>query len=448
MQINLHDNTTNQPLTDKDEIQAVEKIANRTLCQLVADNPDLLIFPPDLFQNDTQQVGDQDILKCQLSHDRTSATVTTGNIMGFIGTDHGDINIISRFANSSDLSNDFFLHYMLQSVFNFGLYNLHHSAENEYTGFDWRFYFFPYYLTQALRQGLYKEYKTFRHNDARVKGSIDVPRHIRQNLPFMGNIAYTTREYAHDNPMTQLVRHTIEYINHTPIGKALLTASQDTRNAIAQITASTLQYNPSALHDVIKYNSAHTVNHPYFSNYRPLQTLCLQILRHEKIRYSDKNDEKVYGILFDGAWLWEEYLNTIFCNHKLGFSHPRNKEKSGGFHLAEDCYIRYPDFYIDNISEEKSVIIDAKYKRQIDTRDDINQMITYLYRLRGRVGGFLLPTTQIQTTETHRLLGYGLGKAKIKILRHLIPQDAITMRDFIEKIRQNEQQLVAELLEI
>ena len=44
-----------------------------------------------------------------------------------------------------------------------------------------------------MRQGVYREYQNYRHNDANLKGTIDVGRHIARNIPFVGNIAYTTR---------------------------------------------------------------------------------------------------------------------------------------------------------------------------------------------------------------------------------------------------------------
>ena len=35
-----------------------------------------------------------------------------------------------------------------------------------------------------MRQGVYKQYRRFRHNDANVHGTIDISRHIRENIPF------------------------------------------------------------------------------------------------------------------------------------------------------------------------------------------------------------------------------------------------------------------------
>ena len=47
-----------------------------------------------------------------------------------------------------------------------------------------------------------------------------------------------------------------------------------------------------------------------------------------------RNDDEIYGVLFDGAWLWEEYLNTFLAD--IGFEHPRNKEAKGRKSLFTD----------------------------------------------------------------------------------------------------------------
>src|SRR5690606_28301755 len=100
--------------------------------------------------------------------------------------------------------------------------------------------------------------------------------------------------------------------------------------------------------------------HPYFYEYQNLQQICLQILRYEGLKYGEEND-KVYGLLFDGAWLWEEYLNTLL--HPLQFIHPENKTGKNAIYLFQNMKgKRYPDFLKDDM------VLDAKYKR-LSTKD-------------------------------------------------------------------------------
>ena len=150
------------------------------------------------------------------------------------------------------------------------------------------------------------------------------------------------------------------------------------------------------------------MSHPYFSEYRHLQRLCVQILRYEEIKYG-RNDDEIYGVLFDGAWLWEEYLNTLLRDY--GYKHPQNKVYSGRIHLFTDnSGARYPDFY------KKDIVLDAKYKRYAELElqkidgDDLHQVITYMYILRAQHGGFIVPKQHVNngiSSQSKLLKGYG-----------------------------------------
>lgn len=191
-------------------------------------------------------------------------------------------------------------------------------------------------------QGIYKEYQRNEYNNANVRGTIDINRHLKLNLPFNGRVAYRTREFSHDNHVTELIRHTIEYISKTIFGKALLENDAETRTSVAQIVSATPHYSRQEREKIIKSNLK-AINHPYFSRYTPLQKLCLRILRHERIKYGLKED-KIYGILFDVSYLWEEYLATILTKQR--FEHPNNKKGKGRIYLAkQNRFPRYPDFY-------------------------------------------------------------------------------------------------------
>ena len=185
-----------------------------------------------------------------------------------------------------------------------------------------------------------------------------------------------------------MIRHTIEFIADHQYGGGILKNDDTTKDAVTLIREATSTYSQNDRRKVINQN-LRPLSHPYFSEYRHLQRLCVQILRYEEIKYG-RNDDEIYGVLFDGAWLWEEYLNTLLRN--CGFNHPQNKVLSGKIHLFTDrTGPRYPDFYKDN------VVLDAKYKRyeeialqKIDG-DDLHQVITYMYILSARHGGLIVP---------------------------------------------------------
>ncbi|MBR1464600.1 MAG: hypothetical protein IJ604_14655 [Prevotella sp.] len=395
--ITIKDNSQ-RPLTEREMVHLdnLKKIAGRSIAQLCSDDhPNLLVFPQSLGEYG-DKIGDGYILQVDEN------CISTGNIMGFIGYRNTKVRIMSRFAQED--SRDYFLHYILQKVFAINLFDLKYNADKE-SIFDFLIYLFPSFLKRALRQGLYKEYQTRRYNDANVRGRIDVSRHIRQNIPFAGRVAYSTREYVYDNHVSQLIRHTIEYVFRHPYSGGILHSDEATTEAVTQIKEATPTYNRQDLHRVVNQN-LRPLSHPYYSEYRNLQRLCLQILRHEELKYG-RDDDEIYGILFDGAWLWEEYLNTIL--ESCGFVHPQNKVFKGRIHLFTDGSCpRYPDFYRNDF------VLDAKYKGYGNTEiqsvsgDDLHQVIAYMYRLKARRGGFVVPLRkEEQTTSCKELAGYG-----------------------------------------
>lgn len=326
-----------------EELQDLKKIADVGISDItLEDYPNLLVFP-DSFESYDRDFGKKVI--CNVIDD--GKKLKTNSIVGFIGRNKTHLSIHSRFTG--DEKEDYFLHYMLQKVARINLFSLQHTMDKD-SVFDFLIYLFPLYLKKAINQGIYKKYITKKYNDANVRGVIDLNRHIRFNVPFNGRIAYTTREYSYDNEVTQLIRHTIEYISK--YSGDILNIDTDTHQAVAQIISATPSYAYGELQSIVHKN-LRPMAHPYYSEYTPLQRLCLQILRHEKLKYGQEENE-IYGVLIDAAWLWEEYLALVLegrYNHYL-------KDKGKRFNLFENIRQQIiPDY----LSVDKKVVADAKY---------------------------------------------------------------------------------------
>lgn len=368
----------NKNISDEDiekDINSLKEISHRTIKNIIENN-NLLIFPSDLNKS-------KDIDKSKTIFNIYNNEVRTNNIMGFIGYNDTQIKITSRFASNE---NDYFLHYMLQKVLCLNIFDLQHST-NKDDSFDFLIYMFLDLFQKAIRQGIFKSYQNREYNDANVRGVIDINRHIKNNIPFNGKIAYNTREYSYDNNITQLIRHTIEYINTKSRG--ILNINEDIKSGVFQIIEATKRYDKNKRQSIINKNLK-KLNHPYFYEYEPLRKICIQILRHEELKYG-REEDKIYGILFDGAYLWEEYIYTILKD--LNFKHPRNKEKTEGINLLNNKWSVYPDFY----NYDKKIVLDTKYKmlnrnnEEIDGSDK-HQIISYVYTLGAKIGGFVYPS--------------------------------------------------------
>lgn len=218
-----------------EELQDLKTIAGVPISTIsLEEYPNLLVFL-DSFEEYDRDFGKKVV--CDMLDD---CKLRTNSIVGFIGRNNTKLSIHSRFAKKDE--NDYFLHYMLQKVAKVNIINLQHTLDED-SVFDYLVYLFPLYLKKAITQGIYKQYKTQKYNDANVRGAIDVNRHIRYNMPFNGKVAYTTREYSYDNDITQLIRHTIEYISkHKEGGSEILSIDADTKEAVSQIISATPTY--------------------------------------------------------------------------------------------------------------------------------------------------------------------------------------------------------------
>ena len=104
-----------------------------------------------------------------------------------------------------------------------------------------------------------------------------------------------------------LVRHTVEFIKRKPYGNKLLIKVKDEVKLVIDATPG---YEPYDRQKIIEQNKKNTVRHAYFREYLALQRLCSLILQHQKHQIG-AGARQIYGILFDGAWLWEEYVNSL-----------------------------------------------------------------------------------------------------------------------------------------
>ena len=421
---------------DKKVISDLSVIANQSISKLTKAHPQLLIFP-DSFESNEDDISKSSIFELRLQGSKT--ILETGNIMGFIGVQDTQLKIQSRFAQaSSNNQEDYFLHYMLHKVLKINVLDLKHSR-SQTNVFDFLVYLFVYYLKKALSQGLYKAYQKKRYNDSNLKGVIDIQTHIKRNQPFQGNMAYVVREYSFDNRITQLIRHTIQLIQKRADLRDVLHSDSDTLEFVNLIVQHTPSYHARERQTVIHANRMPFV-HPYFTEYAHLQKICLQLLRYEGLKYA-KSKDKAYGVIFDGAWLWEEYLNTLLKS--LDFEHPQNKSRKGGVYVYASKYAgnnvrRFPDFVKD-----KKIILDAKYKRMADnniSREDLNQIISYLYLYRGVIGGFIAPSEEDNIALNMGVLnGYGGKLYKFKLA---IPQVVNSYQQFKTAIEINENVLI------
>lgn len=422
---------------EKDDFSQVArltgKIADKTLEQLEREG--VFVFP--------ETVKDaEDITQDQMILQSVNDTYRASNVMGFLGYGDERLVIESRFCREGE---DYFFQYLFKKVLNVpNNVDLNSDANQDNQLFSFLLFLFPHYLKAAMRKGLFKKYIRHRYNDGNVKGTIDVARHIEKNTPFVGNVAYSQREFSYDNSLMELVRHTVEFIKRKPYGNKLLVKAKDEVKLVINATPG---YEPYDRQKIIEQNKKNTVRHAYFREYLALQRLCLLILRHQKHQIG-AGARQIYGILFDGAWLWEEYVNSLIEDV---FYHPMNKGGKGAQRLFDgNVGLIYPDFISRN--SEPRIIADAKYKPldNIGNRDYL-QVLAYMFRFDAKAGYYLYPEAE-WSDDLKLWLNRGLTYEKnvmarddISVIKHglKIPIDAQNYSEFTAKMKVQEQKFTS-----
>lgn len=435
-ELKIKDNALISKKQFNDVSHVTDKIADKTLEQLEKEG--IFVFP-ELIKDAEDISKDQVILQSVNDFYRSS------NVVGFLGYGKERLVIESRFSIGKD---DYFLQYLLERVLDFpNILKLNTDTNNDSLMFNMLLFLFPFYLKESMRKGVFKTYIQNQYNDGNVKGTIDIARHVRKNIPFIGNVAYNQREFSYDNYLMQLIRHTIEFIKKKSYGNNLL---QKTKDEVALVVGATNGYEYFDRRKIIAENMKKPIRHAYYREYRALQNLCIMILQHEKHQIGS-GIRQIYGILFDVAWIWEEYINLLIGSV---FYHPMNKSGKGAQRLfARSIGLIYPDFISHEV--DNRIIADAKYKPEDNIKSsDYQQMLAYMFRFDAKIGFYFYPQNRgvdnvglrMNSGSTYEnnvcprddIIVYKCGLT--------IPDNVIDYEDFKEKIRKSEEGIKARVL--
>jgi len=451
MLIHLKDNHINdrsqiEKILLPEDARILRYLSSHSLSEMKNDKGCDILVVPHSFRETKDEIGDSYVLSYAEDKEGSPESITTGNLVGFIGYNGKDIRIHSRFSiGENDEIKDYFLYYMLGKVFSVNFFDLSTSSSRDDAIFDLLLFFFPRLLKDALSQGMYKKYVYHEYNDANIHGVVDVNRHIRLNIPANGKIAYRTREFSYNNSVTQLIRHTIEFIRRKQFGKAVLHNDPDTEGCVQQIIQATPTFQPQQRQAIINENLRPVV-HPYYTKYAALQNLCLRILRYEKLSYGNDSNNKIHGLLIDAAWLWEEYIGQVLSENTDIKHYTR---KNSHYHLFKDKDGAFqkiiPDYY-----DGDKIVADAKYiplnrSRDLDAERAAPiyyKTIMYMYRFDMKKGYLFHPIRQNES-EGKKVLSEtfeidGRSDCSLTKIGLVIDEESKNYSEFREEMKRRE----------
>lgn len=375
-------------IADEARKEAYNYFLNKSFSTILDENKELLVYPEQI-RDATKEIP----LLGGFYTSELNSQLETHNLMGVVtyhykfGEETTEVPIIigSRFDEGREQR--FFI-YLLSHAFDFSIVNLDPQIMKDNLWDILLVFLFAHNLEKAYCQGLFKQYITKKYNNLTFKGSLAVQRHIKSNVPFLGNIAHDFREMSYDNPVLWLVRYTADRINgkYALLWKSLLRNKHILHEAVRVIGEGSPSYTPQNRHKILQA-AIKPIRHPFYFQYEGLRKICLSILRDEGLNIYNQESEKVHGVLFDGSWLWECYIANLLSG--LGFKHLEMDKTDCIYPFIDKSKKLYPDHFKDDI--EPTYILDSKYKAWNWNSDDIKQVLAYMYITGAKLGGVIHP---------------------------------------------------------
>ncbi|MBJ8072718.1 hypothetical protein JDS72_23335 [Bacillus cereus] len=280
-------------------------------------------------------------------------------------------------------------------------------------------FLFKKQLQEAFRQGMFKAYQRKENNDDRVKGAINVARHIQKNMIFNGKIVYNTKENTVDNTLNHLILHTYDYLkSHFPEATVRhIDCDNEMRTIIKSLKEATPFYFTNNTNKVLM-KSMTPLSHPYFTKYEVLRKTCIKIFRNLGVSIFEGKEDVVSGLLYYIPDLWENFLlhnyKKYFLKEDLVVQTANKINIFKGNDGGDFRKLIRPDFVFYRKDESPFFILDAKFKpkwydvtangRSLNSvYDDYLQVINYMVSLDTEAAGVIFPTNngEILNNEFH-----------------------------------------------
>ena len=280
--------------------------------------------------------------------------------------------------------------------------------------FSWDYLLLLIFLRQlhdAMKKGMFRQYREYEYNNSNVRGRIDVARHIRENLMLSnGKIAYTTREYTVDNIVNILILKAYDCLDkkYHSVLRELTARDETVKKGIQLLRTEIESWKDISNQQVLKATGKKIVQSVY-RNYEPLRRTAIAILRRLGINNFVNGAQSTSGLLINMPGLWEQFLyKEVFS--KLTGETGNYEQKS--YPILGGARELKPDFLL----EKQRIVFDAKYKKHWgeavysggtwkDAREDVFQIITYMHVFDCAYGGAIFPIEEmagLNLTEVER----------------------------------------------
>lgn len=248
-------------------------------------------------------------------------------------------------------------------------------------GMDSLFDFYMLWLLQkhyqqASLKGYYRKYQQFESNTVKLRGSIDIARHIRLNAGMNnGRIACTYRENTIDNYLNHLLLSAYDYLM-VKYPDIVVDNTDEVFLHDINCLKQEIGYPKYSRRELINRNLL-PISHPFYFEYEQLRNDCLRIMRDEGLSPFDQEQESVSGVLYYIPTLWEEFLQEYFderyysspsisvtAQDSKPILTPDVNSEHGISTMRPDFVFKSNESFVQNNEPAPFFVLDAKYKEK------------------------------------------------------------------------------------
>lgn len=238
-------------------------------------------------------------------------------------------------------------------------------------------FWFKEQLQKACLKGLFKTYRCFEQNDEKLRGTIDIARHIKLNIgQNNGKIAYRYKENTTNNYLNYLIVAAYTHLKEKYYDLVVenMDSNFDLLSVINRLKNDT-GYIRGGLKSIISKN-LRAITHPLYTEYEDLRITSIRILRDEGLSIFDGEEDEAQGMLFYVPDLWENFVensmkkyigclndNTVKLSSQTELyvlSKPNADIKKNS---KSNFFIKTrPDYVFFNAEEQPLMVLDAKFR--------------------------------------------------------------------------------------
>lgn len=316
-----------------------------TLDDYTNKNNTFISFFQDL---DKKAKKNKDDLIISIKKEGDNYLAQTGNYVGRFSYNNLDIEIYSRFSRV-------FLTRMLNFANDIYLDDVN-VADVETKDLDVSkfiiYYLFIQNLEKAFLLGLPKAYKSIRHHDMKLRGTIDINRFIKHDIPFKGKISSVSREQKEIQEIIDVLHKAVMIIEHSDFSTKNIS---HIKTHLKQNRSKNFVSNQT----INKALNSKALQNPIFTPYKKVLKYAKFIINGSNIEESAKDNKDNHGFLINIAELFEIYVTKLLQKEftDWNISSPKIDLYENKFYQRKII----PDIVMQK--DNKIMVFDTKYKR-------------------------------------------------------------------------------------